>query len=136
MINVILKCADPENLDYYYSADRPTRNNSLECPYNKKLLPLSNWICQERSITFPWNEKILTLFFSMFSFDPPENIRKPKIFWCFQGGSEGKIGKKMVNLCVRLKFQNLSYFMESNLEILKMCKFGLSRIFLKKLFLV
>ena len=72
----------------------------------------------------------------MFSFDPPENIRKPKVFWCFQGGSEGKIGKKMVNLCVRLKFQNLSYFMESNLEILKMCKFGLSRIFLKKLFLV
>ena len=54
----------------------------------------------------------------------------------FPGGSEGKIGKKMVNLCVRLKFQNLSYFMESNLEILKMCKFGLSRIFLKKLFLV
>ena len=29
--------------------------------------------------------KILTFFFPIFPFDPPKNIRKPKVFWCFQG---------------------------------------------------
>ena len=38
----------------------------------------------------------LTLFFPMFPFDPTENIRKPKVFWCFQGGSKGYTGKKRV----------------------------------------
>ena len=35
----------------------------------------------------------LTLFFPMFSFGPPENIRKPKVFR-FQGDQEGTLGKK------------------------------------------
>ena len=38
----------------------------------------------------------LTLSFSMFPFDPPENIRKPKVFMMFSGGSKRNIGKKRV----------------------------------------
>ena len=39
MINVFnFIYADPETYDYYYHfADRPTQNNSPDCPYNKKL---------------------------------------------------------------------------------------------------
>ena len=43
----------------------------------------------------------LTLFFPMFPFDPTENIRKPKVFWCFQGGSKGYAGKKWVKTFAR-----------------------------------
>ena len=32
----------------------------------------------------------------MFSFIPPENTRRPKIFWCFQGVYNGNIGQKWV----------------------------------------
>ena len=28
------------------------------------------------------------------SFDSPENIGKPKIFWCFQGDQKGTLGRK------------------------------------------
>ena len=45
----------------------------------------------------------LTFFFPVFHFDPPENIRKPKFFYCFQGESKGSIGKKRVNLVVPLE---------------------------------
>ena len=37
---------------------------------------------------------LLTLFFPMSSFDPPENIRKPKVFLCFQGDQKGTSGRK------------------------------------------
>ena len=37
--------------------------------------------------------KNLTLFFPMFPFDPPENIRKPLVF-CFQGDQKGTLGRK------------------------------------------
>ena len=30
----------------------------------------------------------------MFPFDPPENIRKPKVFLCFQGDQKGTLGSK------------------------------------------
>ena len=30
----------------------------------------------------------------MFPFNPPENIRKPKVFWCFQGDQRGSLGSK------------------------------------------
>ena len=30
----------------------------------------------------------------MFPFDPPENIRKPKVFSCFQGDQKGTLGSK------------------------------------------
>ena len=36
----------------------------------------------------------LTLFFPMFSFDLSENIRKPLVFWCFQGDQKGILGRK------------------------------------------
>ena len=29
----------------------------------------------------------------MFAFDPPENIRKPLAFWCFQGDQKGTFGR-------------------------------------------
>ena len=38
----------------------------------------------------------LTLFFSMFHFDPPENIRKPLVF-CFQGDQKRTLGRKSIN---------------------------------------
>ena len=40
----------------------------------------------------------LTLFFPMFPFDSHENIRKPKGFLMFSGGSKGNIGKKKVKM--------------------------------------
>ena len=46
----------------------------------------------------------LTLFFPMFPFDPPENIRKPKVFWCFQGDQKRTLGRK------RLVFSFPSFF--------------------------
>ena len=36
----------------------------------------------------------LTLYFPMFPFDPPENIRKPFVFSCFQGDQKGTLGSK------------------------------------------
>ena len=40
------------------------------------------------------NTMCLTLYFPMFPFDPPENIRKPLVFWCFQGDQKGTLGSK------------------------------------------
>ena len=39
----------------------------------------------------------LTLFFPMFPFDSPENIRKPKVYCCFQGDKNGTLGRKVLN---------------------------------------
>ena len=39
-------------------------------------------------------ERTLTFYFPMFPFDPPENIRKPKVFWCFQVDQKGTLGRK------------------------------------------
>ena len=36
----------------------------------------------------------LTMFFPMSPFDPYENIRKPLVFWCFQGDQKGTLGRK------------------------------------------
>ena len=33
----------------------------------------------------------------MFPFDPPEYIRKPSIFWCFQGGQKGTLERNGLN---------------------------------------
>ena len=38
----------------------------------------------------------LTLFFSMFPFDSPENIRKPLVFWCFQGNQKRTLRRKRI----------------------------------------
>ena len=34
----------------------------------------------------------------MFLFDPRENIRKPLLFWCYQGNQKGNIGNKTVQV--------------------------------------
>ena len=47
---------------------------------------------------------ILILFFPMFPFDPPENIRKPSVG--SKGGSKGSIGKK--------RFKHIQLFYEKN----------------------
>ena len=45
-----------------------------------------------------WNATLgLTLFLPMFPSDPPETIRKPKVFWCFQGDQKGTLGRKVLN---------------------------------------
>ena len=43
---------------------------------------------------FPWTFSNLTLFFPMLSFDPPENIKNPKVFSCFQGDRKVTLGRK------------------------------------------
>ena len=35
----------------------------------------------------------------MFPFDPPEIIRKPKVFRCFQGDQKGTLGRKGLRYC-------------------------------------
>ena len=49
---------------------------------------------------------LLTLFFPMFAFDPPENIRKPLVFLCFQGHQKGTLGRKGLKmiLCLCIYF--------------------------------
>ena len=42
---------------------------------------LMGWPWAKLSLLTRW----LTLFFPTFSFDPPEKIRKPLVFWCFKG---------------------------------------------------
>ena len=37
---------------------------------------------------------ILTLFFPIFPFNPPENMRKPMVFWCFQEAQKRTLGRK------------------------------------------
>ena len=34
----------------------------------------------------------------MFPFDPPENIRKPLVFWYFQGDQEGTFSRRGLNI--------------------------------------
>ena len=46
---------------------------------------------------------ILTHSFPMFLFIPPENIRKPEVFWCFQGVKKRKIRRKCVNKLTEYK---------------------------------
>ena len=33
----------------------------------------------------------------MLPFEPPENIRKPLVCWCFQGEQKGIVGRKGLN---------------------------------------
>ena len=72
--------------------------------------------CYMNAINFfgkiPRNSKkfiSLTPFFPMFPFDPPENIRKPKVFLCFQGGLKGNIGKKRVKIFCQ-EYSRLLFF--------------------------
>ena len=40
------------------------------------------------------NCSILNLFFPMIRFNPPKNIKKPNVFWCFQGDQKESLGRK------------------------------------------
>ena len=51
----------------------------------------SNWQLQPLSDTKNLN---LSLFLPMCFFDPPENIKKPKVFYYFQGDQKGPLGNK------------------------------------------
>ena len=51
------------------------------------------WKSHYLSLHKKWSYS-LTLFFPMLPFHPPENIRKPKVFWCFQGDQNGTLGRK------------------------------------------
>ena len=42
----------------------------------------------------PVTDFTLAIFFPMFPFDPPENIRKPLVFYHFQGDQKGTLGRK------------------------------------------
>ena len=44
----------------------------------------------------PFSKAFLTHFSSMFHFTPPENVRKPLVFWHFQGVEKWKMGLKWV----------------------------------------
>ena len=46
----------------------------------------------------------------MFPFDPPENIRKPKVFSCFQGDQKGTLGRKGLNTSEIIKFDKIINF--------------------------
>ena len=51
----------------------------------------------------------LTLFLPVFPFDPPENIRKPLVFGCFEGNQKGVLGRKVLKiLCNHQKVLPLS----------------------------
>ena len=57
------------------------------------------------SIIFVYNSKstqttltkVLTLSFPLFHFDPPKNIRKPKVFWFFQEDQKATLERKWLN---------------------------------------
>ena len=51
----------------------------------------------------------------MFPFDPLENIRKPKIFWCFHGYQKGTLGRK------RLKVKQKSRLIQSIASQFSIC---------------
>ena len=69
----------------------------------------------------------LTLFFLTFHFEPPENIRKTKVFWCFQGDQNGTLGRKgLTKVCYGNKHFWFISFTKTNKktdrDIKKYCK--------------
>ena len=59
MINIFnFKCANPENSAfYYYFANRPSWNNSPDCPYNKKLSCLCLIWKEKKELSFLYCDK-------------------------------------------------------------------------------
>ena len=63
-------------------------------------------------------EIILTLSLPLLNFEPPENIRKPLVFSCFQGKQKGALGRqglKRMNV-ISLKGKNVLQRQTTNLE--------------------
>ena len=68
----------------------------------------------------------LFLYFPMFPFDSPENIRKPKVFCCFQGDQKGTLGRKeLINDLqnIILAYTNVKQWSVNNIK-LKCSQFG------------
>ena len=66
----------------------------------------------------------LTFFFPMFPFNPPENIRKPLVFSCFQGDQKGVLGRKGSNCVLSfslIEILKMSRFFERNVRVQLMC---------------
>ena len=57
----------------------------------------------------------LTFFFQMFPFDPPENVRKPKVFLCFHGHQKGTSGRKGLKKKQKLFFQHIQHYFQQQL---------------------
>ena len=69
----------------------------------KKFMSLSSLRSSKNKF---WEVKLLTLFFPMFPFDLPENIRKPLVFWSFQGDQKGKVGRKRLTCKMNILILN------------------------------
>ena len=57
-------------------------------------------------------------------FDPPENIRKPKVFWCFQGDQKGTLGSKGLSFSSNISdkyFAGRRKFAQRNICTAKIC---------------
>ena len=59
------------------------------------------WVKPEHIQSTHTQHTNLTLFFPMFPSDPPENIRKPKVFWCSKS-----VIKKTANIKDTMKVFN------------------------------
>ena len=57
-----------------------------------------------------WKTSSLTLSFPVFPFDPPENIRKPLVFWCFQGDQKETLGKNGLKYNILLTWKWINNF--------------------------
>ena len=56
---------------------------------------LEKWFFKRRISIFIWHYRNnFNPFLPIFSFNPPENIRILKVFWCFQGDQRGTLGRK------------------------------------------
>ena len=67
----------------------------------------------------------------MFPFDPPENIRKPKVF-CFQGDQKGTLGSKGLIPSLRKTYGSHSnVFIYSHPQVHTFCQFSKIENFFK-----
>ena len=57
----------------------------------------------------------VNLFFPNVPFDPPENVRKPKVFLCFHGDQKGTSGRKGLKKKQKLFFQHIQHHFQQQL---------------------
>ena len=75
-------------------------------------------------------------FFPIFLFDSPQNIRKPKVFWCFEGNQKGSLRRKGLMIKNLSKLWILFNFNNNNTRrnkksFIKICSLGLFFLVLK-----
>ena len=76
--------------------------------FSKKVRTIAT--CQLRCLTYLFLVPhrgffILTFLFPIFPFDPPRNIRKPLVFWCFQEDQKGISRRKKLRVMSLNVFQ-------------------------------